>query len=70
MDKNVQNNLLSHMYEMDIMVSELIQLGMNMNDNKNEIQNKLIEINQCTNSLLVDPFGIEIKNESIEIEED
>ncbi len=30
---------------MDIMVSELIQLGMNMNDNKNEIQNKLIEIN-------------------------
>lgn len=70
MDKNVQNNLLSHMYEMDIMVSELIQLGMNMNDNKNEIQNKLIEINQCTNSLLADPFGIEIKNESIEIEED
>ena len=55
---------------MDIMVSELIQLGMNMNDNKNEIQNKLIEINQCTNSLLADPFGIEIKNESIEIEED
>lgn len=70
MDKNVQNNLLSHMYEMDIMVSELIQLGMNMNDNKNEIKNKLIEINQCTNSLLADPFGIEIKNESIEIEED
>lgn len=70
MDKNVQNNLLSHMYEMDIMVSELIQLGMNMNDNINEIQNKLIEINQCTNSLLADPFGIEIKNESIEIEED
>lgn len=70
MDKNAQNNLLSHMYEMDIMVSELIQLGMNMNDNKDEIQNKLIEINECTNSLLADPFGIVIKNESIEIEED